>query len=64
MCGGALTHHKALKGAGASRANEVHLNITLVSKYRAFLSSLALILLLIVICKQIRTDVHLEAFGV
>lgn len=54
----------ALKGAGVSRANEVYLNIKLISKYRAFVSSAALILLFIMICKQLRTDVHLEAFGV
>lgn len=57
-------HHTALKGAGVSRANEVYLNINLISKYRTFVSSAALTLLFIVTCKQLGTDVHLEAFGV
>lgn len=64
LCGGAQIHHTLLKGAGVSRANEVSLNITLISKCRAPVSSVALTLLLTVICRQLRTDVHLAAFGV
>lgn len=64
LCGGAQIHHTVVKGAGVSRTNEVSLNTTLISKRRASVSSVALTLLLMVICRQLRTDVHLAAFGV
>lgn len=57
-------HRTLVKGAGVSRANEVSLNITLISKCRAPASSVALTLLFTVICRQLRTGVHLAAFGV
>lgn len=45
------------------RANEVSLNITLISKCRAPASSVAPTLLLMVVCRLLRADVHFAAFG-
>lgn len=52
-------HHTLLQGAGASRANEVSVNITAIPESRAPCPQVPP-----VICRQLRADVPLSPFGV